>query len=120
MASYSLPSLSSNRSQNKYHLLLTSVVVLVAEGFHLPTTSQLARPALAGLVSTLIAGLAYYHGLRRVPAERAAILSYLEPLAAMLVGWVLLREPPSYAAWGGGALILAGGLVVATQSRAAR
>jgi drug/metabolite transporter (DMT)-like permease len=100
-----------------YHLLLASLVVFAVEGFRLPAPSQLTRPALGGLVSTLVAGLAYYYGLRRIPAERAAILSYLEPLAAMLVGWVILAEPPSYAALAGGALILAGGLLVAWQPR---
>jgi drug/metabolite transporter (DMT)-like permease len=96
-----------------YHLLLAAAALSATTGFALPALP--ARAALAGLVSTLGAGLLYYHGLRRIPAERAAILTYVEPAAAMMVGWLLLGEPPTLAAWLGGALILAGGLLVATQ-----
>jgi len=103
-----------------FHLLLAAAVIFAVEGFHLPAPEQLLRPALGGLISTLIAGLAYYYGLRRIPAERAATLSYLEPLAAVMVGWFLLSEAPTDATWAGGALILAGGLIVATQPKLPR
>ena len=66
----------------------------------------------AGLFSTLAAGALYYLGLRRLPAERAGVLTYLEPLVAVLVGWLVLAEQPSPLAALGGALVLAGGVLV--------
>jgi len=77
--------------------------------------ARLAWAAAGGVVSTALAGLIYYRGLRRLPAERAGVLSYLEPLAALLVGWLVFSETPGLGAAAGGALILAGGLLVVTS-----
>jgi len=38
----------------------------------------------------------------------------------VMVGWFLLSEAPTDATWAGGALILAGGLIVATQPKLPR
>ncbi len=75
------------------------------------------RPALGGLVSTLIPGFAFYAGLRRLPAERVGVLSYLEVLASVLVGWAAFGERPGVGALGGGVCILIAGLLVITAAR---
>ncbi|WP_405665668.1 DMT family transporter [Streptomyces sp. NBC_01166] len=77
-----------------------------------------AAPARPGATFTLIAwlgvattALAYWlftTGLTKVRATTAGTLSLAEPLAAALIGVLLLHEHLSPVAWAGGALILAG------------
>ena len=57
-------------------------------------------------------GVLYLMGIRRVRAQAAAILGYLEPLGAVLLAAWFLREAPGGLALGGGALILAAGALV--------
>jgi drug/metabolite transporter (DMT)-like permease len=94
-----------------YHMLLSAALLVAAGG----VPPLLARPAIGGLVSTLVAGLLYYAGLRRVPAERAGMMGYLEPVSAITVGWVALGQAPPPIAAVGGALIVAAGLLVVTR-----
>jgi len=53
-----------------------------------------------------------------VPASAAAALTYLEPVTAALVGWVLFGERLGPAGLVGGALVLAAGVWVALGARA--
>jgi drug/metabolite transporter (DMT)-like permease len=97
-----------------YHGLVAGLLLLPITGLS-GTARSLLLPAVGGLVSTLVAGLTYYAGLRRIAAERAGILAYLEPAVAVLVGWIAFAETPSPAAAAGGALVLAGALIAARQ-----
>jgi drug/metabolite transporter (DMT)-like permease len=90
-----------------YHAVIAVAFLVPLTGFPADGHDFL-RPMLGGAVSTLGAGLLYYAGLRRIPAERAAILSYVEPLAAITVGWIAFGERPSAAGAVGGTMILAG------------
>ena len=117
--------LSKRMSRDFSDLELTAYHTLVAGLLLLPITG--ARPPwlhpIAGsLVSTLTAGVLYYAGLRRLPAERAGVLSYLEPVMAILVGWLVFSERPGLGALAGGLLVVGGGLLVVlgpTDPRAA-
>ena len=51
-----------------------------------------ARPLAGGLFSTVVPGMLFYAGLRRLPAERAGVLSYLEVLAGVMTGWIAFDE----------------------------
>ncbi len=62
-----------------------------------------------------LGGLAFVWGLRRIPAAHASTLTLLEPLVSLLLGAAVLGERIGVAALAGGALILAGALVVMTQ-----
>jgi len=59
--------------------------------------------------------MAFYLGLKRIAAQRAAVLTYLEPLVAALVGALAFGERLSVAALAGGALIVLGGADVVTE-----
>ena len=50
--------------------------------------------------------------LRRVTAQAAGVLTFLEPVAGVLLAWALLREHPVRRRSSGGALVLAAGLAV--------
>jgi drug/metabolite transporter (DMT)-like permease len=71
-----------------------------------------------GLVHSTVAPLLYYSALRQVMAQHAAILGYIEPLAAVPLAFFFLSElPPLTALFGGVLIIISGALVVRTASR---
>ncbi len=78
------------------------------------------RPLLGGVISAVAPGLLFYAGLRRLPAERAGVLTYLEVVAGVLVGWAAFGERPGVGALVGGACILIAGLYVMSGPRARR
>jgi drug/metabolite transporter (DMT)-like permease len=76
--------------------------------------------AVASIVPGGLGGLAFVWGLRRMPAAHASTLTLLEPLVSIVLGAALLGEWLGIHALGGGALILAGALLVITQRRGER
>ena len=61
---------------------------------------------IVGLVHTGLCYCLYFSALRTVPGQKAAILSYIDPLVAVLVSVTFLHEPMSPLQWLGGAMIL--------------
>ncbi len=59
-----------------------------------------------GVFSTYGAYLAYYAGLKRLPATRASVLATLEPVVANLFAFLLFREVLSPLGYLGAALVL--------------
>ena len=76
---------------------------------------------LLGIVFTGISTLVYAVLLRHVTAQAAGILTFLEPVAAVFLAWVLLDESLSPQAIVGGLLVLLAGIAVValepTESR---
>ncbi len=66
----------------------------------------------AGVFHSTIAPLLYFNGLRRALAQHAAILGYIEPLAAIPLATFFLSEQPPLIALLGGLLILFSGYLV--------
>jgi DME family drug/metabolite transporter len=72
-----------------------------------PLSSQALLALLfLGSISTYGAYLAYYAGLRRLPATRASVLATLEPVVANLFAFLLFREILSPLGYLGAGLIL--------------
>jgi drug/metabolite transporter (DMT)-like permease len=65
-----------------------------------------------GLVHTALGVSLYLAALARVPVVHAGILGYLEPVGAVVCGWLFLHEQPGPATVGGAIMIVAGGLMV--------
>lgn len=61
---------------------------------------------VVGLVHTGITYCLYFTALKDLPGQEAAILSYIDPLVAVVIGIVILGEPLSWQQLIGGALIL--------------
>ena len=61
---------------------------------------------IVGLVHTGLCYCLYFSALRTVPGQKAAILSYIDPLVAVLVSVTFLHEPMGTMQWVGGGLIL--------------
>lgn len=61
-----------------------------------------------GVASTYLAVTCYYAGLARLPAARAAVIATVEPVAALLLAWVLFDERlAAVAAAGAGVVVVA-------------
>jgi drug/metabolite transporter (DMT)-like permease len=65
-----------------------------------------------GVFHSTMAPLLYFHALRNVIAQHAAILGYMEPLAAIPLAFLFLSERPATGALAGGLLILFSGYLV--------
>lgn len=61
---------------------------------------------IVGLVHTGITYCLYFTSLKDLPGQEAAILSYIDPLVAVIIGIVVLGEPLSWQQLIGGGLIL--------------
>lgn len=68
--------------------------------------------ALIGITHCTLAPLFYISGLKHIKAQHAAIIGYLEPLAAVVLGLFIAHESPSKFIWFGGAAILLSGVII--------
>ncbi len=79
---------------------------------HQLTTRTVILLVTGGLVHSTIAPLLYFSAMRQVIAQHAAILGYIEPLAAVPLAFLFLSELPPAASICGGILILVSGYLV--------
>lgn len=102
--------------QNAFVALCLAPVALARQpGLDLATAGAVI---VLGLVHATLAPALYLQGIRETRAQTAAVLGYLEPLAAVLLGAVVLGEslrPPSLL--GGSLILAAGGLVAWSEGR---
>lgn len=70
-----------------------------------------------GVVHTAVAIVLFLSALARLPATSVGILSYVEPAAAVLFGWLLLSETPGPATLAGGVLVVVAGALVIGATR---
>jgi drug/metabolite transporter (DMT)-like permease len=67
------------------------------------------------LVCGLLAGTLFYTGIRYVRSAQASVLTYLEPLVGTLAGVFAFHEPLGPTSVLGAALVVSGGLYLATE-----
>ena len=89
-------------------ILVLIPYVAVTGGFHLGSLSHTGWICLliVGLVHTGITYCLYFTSLKELSGQEAAILSYIDPLVAVVIGVLVLQEPVSWQQLVGGALIL--------------
>ena len=75
------------------------------------TPSVMALLLIVGVVHTGIAYVLYFGSIAHVPAQTAALLSYLDPVVAVLLSLLVLKEPMSVPAMIGAALVI-GAMIV--------
>lgn len=82
--------------------------VLFTGGFHFASLSGqgLLFLLIVGLLHTGITYCLYFSSLKELPGQKAAILSYIDPLVAVLISVILLNEPMTVPQIIGGLLIL--------------
>lgn len=64
---------------------------------------------LVGIVQSTAAPIMYFKGMSMVEANRAAVLGYLEPVCAILLGMIFLHESLDYKTVVGGIMVLFSG-----------
>ena len=77
-----------------------------------PTPIVIANVLALALLASGVAFLLYFRLIADVGATRALTVTYLIPLFGVLWGWIFLGETLPAAALAGGALILAGTVLV--------
>lgn len=100
-----------------YHCVVSAGLVALFAGPPPALSAFLWAPLAGALLLGACGAALFYVGLRAIPAQRAAVLTYLEPLVAALVGFFAFGEPIGRAGLAGGALIVSGGLAVALTGR---
>jgi len=103
-----------------FHCLLAALLLAAVAREPMPTPSAfLWSPLLGALCIGTLGGTLFYLGLSRIQAQRAAVLTYLEPLVAAIVGAVAFGEALTPLGLFGAALILGGGAAIALERPAA-
>lgn len=86
--------------------------LLLSEGFTPPalTGLQWGLLVLVGIVHTGIAYALYFDSLKQLPAQTVALFSYLDPVIAIILSALLLKEPMTPSGMIGTVLILGSAL----------
>lgn len=92
-------------------VVVAPALLLVTEILPADGEAWLAVLAL-GVLLTGVSTLVYTTLLRRVTAQAAGVLTFLEPVAGVLLAWALVSQRPGAATLVGGALVLVAGLAV--------
>jgi RarD protein len=81
-------------------------VVLYRNILHISDSKTLIIILILGIVHTAISYVLYFSSIEHVSAQRVSLLSYIDPLSAVVFGTLLLSEPIGIYHIIGGALIL--------------
>jgi DME family drug/metabolite transporter len=105
-----------------YHALLAAVVFVPFAAPHAARIEEhdLLLLLLGGLLPGTLSAYLFIDGLRRIGSARAAVLTLLEPMIAVLVGFVAWHEPLAPIGGLGAAMVLGAAVWVARASEAAR
>ncbi len=102
-----------------YNALIGALLLaIVAVSFRttLPNSTQALQVIGAGALLGGLGGVFFLRGLQRIKAEEAGILMLLEPLAALLIGWLVWDERLGATGLAGAAiLIIAGGFALGVR-----
>lgn len=102
-----IPALDKTIFQLGFASLALLPYVLLTEGFDEPLDGiEIILLIIVGMVHTGIAYLLYFGSMKNLKAHTVAILSYIDPVLAILLSALLLREPMSIASAVGAVLIL--------------
>ena len=93
-----LPYMIPHGSLHAYHLSTLGIIMLLT----------------AGIVHTGIAYAMYFGSVENLPAQTSALLSYIDPVTAVLLSALLLKEPLSLPGWIGTFLIIGAAMVSET------
>jgi DME family drug/metabolite transporter len=101
-----------------YHSIGSALLLLPfgIGGFAAVELGDLGILAVGTLTIGALAGIAYLRGLTGIGATRAALLTFCEPVVAVVVGTLVWGEPLRAPALAGAALVIGAGVAVARSS----
>jgi drug/metabolite transporter (DMT)-like permease len=70
---------------------------------------------ILGVVNTAFAVTLYFKGIQQVKAQKGVVFTYLEPVSAVVFGFLFLAQQPTLLMLVGGALILIAGYIVVSR-----
>lgn len=91
--------------------------VVSRNAFKIQGTSTIISLIILGLVHTGIAYVIYFSSFEKVPTEKIATLSYLDPVSSVIFGMVFLRESVNINTIIGGILILGSSFIIKEPRR---
>ena len=94
--------------------------VLLTSGLPHPAAAELPYIAVIGLVNTGLAYFLYFSGLQRLPGQSVALISYVDPVSALLFSALLLGEKLTPMQLIGAILILGGAMFGELRTAACR
>jgi len=102
-----------------YHAAIAALLLLplAGRGLGAVTRHDLVLLVAGGATIGSASAVAFVAGLQRIGAARAAVLTFAEPLVAVLVGALAWGEALQPLAAIGGALVIGAGIHVARQVR---
>jgi drug/metabolite transporter (DMT)-like permease len=102
--------------------MLALVALATGDGVAAPEASAKAWMAIAylGVIGTAVAFVWYYEGVHAIGPAPAAVFINLVPVSAVLLGVLLLRESLDAATLAGGALVVAGVVLINRAPAGAR
>ena len=86
------------------------VYVLLTAGRPHPQKAELPYILIIGLVNTGLAYLLYFSGLQKLPGQSVALISYVDPVSALLFSALLLHETMTPVLIIGAVLIIGGAM----------
>lgn len=95
--------------------IIIAFILLPFSGINEGVVQGLWAVIIMGIVHSTIAPVLYFRGIRTVSANRAAILGYLEPVFAILLGFIFLDEVISIKTFIGGSMIILSGYITMRQ-----
>lgn len=84
---------------------------LLSSGLPRPSRAELPWLLLIGLLNTGLAYVLYFTGLQKLPAQSVALISYIDPVSALLLSALLLHESLTALQLFGAVLIIGGALL---------
>jgi len=93
-----------------------TIIILLAPFIRVFPMHALWSYLFMGIIHSTVAPILYYKGLQEVTANKAAVLGYLEPVCAIIISMIFLKEIPGIHSIVGGLMIIFSGYLTLKNS----
>ncbi len=91
--------------------IVVLLYVLFTSGLSYPMTADIPYLMIIGLMNTGLAYFLYFTGMQRLPAQSVALISYIDPVSALLFSAWLLNENMTTLQNAGAVFIIGGAII---------
>lgn len=97
--------------------IVVLIYVMLTVGLPHSKPSDIPYIAVMGFINTGLAYLLYFSGLQKLPAQSVALISYADPVSALLFSFLLLHETMTSLQMFGAVLIIGGAMLGELKNR---